>query len=212
MKNIIIVCAGEYGREAMDIIYLCNLHAQETGKEQPYHVIGFIDDNLQASAGKDYNIPVIGRISDWKPTGDETYMIGAAIPQTKAKLASILKQRGCRFETLIAPWSRVSEDCEIGEGCFITAYSISAGVKLGDFVNINGSMITPGAVIDDYSTTTGFTVVEAARVGKRVFIGSHAVVSSGVKIGDDAKISAGSIVVNDVKAGETVFGVPARSI
>ena len=130
----------------------------------------------------------------------------------KTKLTHILKQRGCRFETLIAPWSFVSEECEIGEGCFVSAYSISAGVKIGNFVNINGSMITPGAVIDDYSTITGMAVVEAAKVGKNVFVGSHAVITQGVTIGDYAQVSVGSIVTKDVRPGSTVFGVPAQEI
>lgn len=212
MKNIIIVCAGTYGREALSIIQAHNRIADISGKNQPYNLLGFIDDNLEALVDTDISISVIGKISDWKPIKDEVYVIGASSPMLKVELTTLLKARGCRFETLIAPWSIVSEDVELGEGCFITAHSISAGVKLGNFVNINGAMITPGAVIDDYSTITGFAVVEAAKIGKRVFVGSHAVVSSGVNVGDDAQISVGSIVNNDVETGTTVFGVPAEVI
>ena len=212
MKDIIIVCAGTYGKEALWMIETHNLFADNQHMERPYHLLGFIDDNLEAFHGTDIQEPIIGRISDWTPKGDEYYVIGTSSPGLKEKLTTLLKGRGCRFETLIAPWSMVSADCEMGEGCFITAYSISAGVKLGNFVNINGSMIAPGAVIDDYSTITGFSVVEAAHVGKRVFVGSHAVIPSGITVGDDAQISVGSIVKKDVEAGTMVFGVPAEVI
>ena len=212
MKDIIVVCAGTYGREAIAIIHSLNRRADRLGEEHPYRLLGVIDDNLEAFAGTGITVPIIGKISDWKPIGDEVYVIGSAFPALKIKLSTLLQERGCRFETLIAPWSAVSEDVEMGEGCFITAHSVSAGVKLGNFVNLNGAMITPGAVIDDYSTITGFAVVEAATVGKRVFVGSHAVITSGVHIGDDAQVSVGSIVQSDVKPGTTVFGVPAEEI
>lgn len=212
MKDIIIVCAGTYGTEVLSVIDAINLQLRLKGQEEKYNVIGFLDDNPNALDGKDVKIPIIGKISDWQPKGNEVYAIGAAFPKVKEKLATMLKERGCRFETLIAPWSIVSDYCSLGEGCFITAYSISAGVTLGDFVNINGSSICAGSVIGDYCTTTGFTVVDNATIGKRVFIGSHAVVVPGVTVGDDAQVSVGSIVTSDVEKGTTVFGVPAAQI
>ena len=199
MKKIIIVCAGAFGKEVYSVIVSINKKSEKLGKEKPYEVLGFIDDNPNALKESNINIPIIGRISDWKPIGDEVYAIGAAFSETKIKLVKMLKARGCRFETLIAPWSIVSKDCIMGEGCFITAYSISTGVKLGDFVNVNGSMICPGSQIGDFSTTTGFTVVDNAIIGKSVFVGSHTVISPGVRVGDGAKVSVGSIVCNDVE-------------
>lgn len=212
MKDIVIVCAGAYGREVLSVIDAINYEDKIRGRDKSYRILGFIDDNMNALDGTEIKIPIIGKISDWKPLGDEVYAIGAAFSDLKLKLTTLLKDRGCRFETLVAPWSIVSGDCKMGEGCFITAYSISSGVELGNFVNINGSMLCPGTFIDDYSTTTGFTVVDNARIGKRVFVGSHAVIAPNVVVGDDARISVGSIVTEDVKEGTTVFGVPAQQI
>lgn len=212
MKDIIIVCAGSFGKEIYTIVKAINRKARAEGREEEYRILGFLDDNPKALEGSGYPEKIIGSISDWHPVGDEVYALGAAFAGVKIKLAELLKSRGCRFETLVAPWSLVSEDCVMGEGCFITAYSISAGVVIGDFVSVMGSMLCPGARIDDYSTTTGFTVVENATIGKGVFVGSHAVIASGVHVNDFAQVSAGSIVQNDVKEGSTVFGVPAVEI
>ena len=211
MKDIIIVCAGTYGLEVLSVIEAINVENKKQGRDG-YNILGFIDDNPNALEGKDIKYPIIGSISEWQPSGNEVYAIGAAFGELKTKLVSLLKERGCSFETVIAPWSMVSPYCTMGEGCYITAYSISAGVKLGDFVNVNASLLTPGTVIDDYSTTTGFTVVDNAKIGKRVFVGSHAVIQPGVIVNDDAKITAGSIVTEDVPGGATVFGVPAKII
>lgn len=212
MKDIIIVCAGAYGLELLSVIRAINDAQKKISGEPTYRVLGFIDDNLSALDDKNIPYNILGRIADWTPKENELYVIGAAFPKVKEKLSNLLKGRGCRFETIIAPWSIVSPECSIGEGCFITAYSISAGVKLGNFVNINASMICPGSVIDDYSTTTGFSVVDNAKVGKRVFIGSHAVISPHVSVGDGANISVGSIVMEDIPANATVFGCPAVQI
>lgn len=212
MKDIIIVCAGCYGMEAYTIIESLNDIARRRGSEVPYHVLGFIDDKDVDMSEFGIREKVIGPIHGWKPIGDEVYAIGAAQPGVKEKLATLLKAEGCRFETLIAPWSIVSPNVSLGEGCMITAYSISSGARLGSFVNINGSMICAGAEIGDYTTTTGFTVVERAIVERSVFIGSHAVIKEGVRVGEKANISAGSIVTEDVQPGALMFGVPAEAI
>ena len=211
MKNIVIVCAGSTGKEIYTVLNSINKEALLLGKTPPYQILGFLDDNIDALKDSDINVPIIGRISDWKPMDNEVYTIGA-LGKIKRIIVNELKERGCRFETIVAPWSIVSSDCKMGEGCFITAYSISAGVTLGNFVDVLGSMLCPGTVVGDFTTTTGFTVVDNAIIGKEVFIGSHAVISPGVYIGDAAKVSAGSIVCENVKPGSTVFGVPAVEI
>ncbi len=210
MKDIVIICAGGFGVEALAFIRSLNEQARKEEREAPYRVLGFLDDNADTLKGKNIDYPILGSISDWTPKGGERYVLGASGPAAKEKLASMLKARGCEFETIIAPWSVVAPSAVIGEGCLISAYRIASGVTLGRFVNAAGSMLCAGARIGDYSTVTGFSVVENAAVGRRVFIGSHAVVPDGVTVGDDVTISAGSIVMNDLPDGAKVFGCPAR--
>lgn len=212
MKDIIVVCAGAFGHEVLSVIHAINLQAVKNGLGKKYNVLGFIDDNPNDLDGKNESVSIIGKISDWQPIGDEVYTLGISSPALKEKITRKLKEKGCKFETLIAPWSLVSNHCKMGEGCFITAYSISAGVTLGDFVGIHASMICPGTTVGDYSTTTGFAVVDDAKIGKRVFVGSHVVIMPGVTVGDDVQVSVGSIVRENIPAGSTVFGVPAVRI
>lgn len=48
------------------------------------------------------------------------------------------------------------------------------------------------------------------RIGKRVWIGAHAVLLPGVTVGDDAVVAAAAVVRRDIPAGEVWGGVPAR--
>lgn len=50
------------------------------------------------------------------------------------------------------------------------------------------------------------------KIGKRVMIGANCTVLAGVKIGDDASISAMSLVNRDIPAGEKWGGVPVKKL
>lgn len=49
-------------------------------------------------------------------------------------------------------------------------------------------------------------------IGKRVWIGANATVTSGVTIGNNSVVAAGAVVTKDVPANVVVGGVPARII
>lgn len=201
MKDLVIVCAGGFGRE---VYYM----AKSIGK---WNIKGFIDDNLHALDGVNIALPIIGTIKDWVPSDNEVFALGVSNPKTKEVIVGIMKAKGAEFETLIAPHSRVIETSTIGEGSIISG-SIGDCVKIGNFVNVMGSMIGQDSEIGDFSTTTGYTNIASAKLGKRVFVGSHAVVLNGKKVGDDAFICAGSICFSNVKAGTKVFGNPAKKM
>ena len=48
-------------------------------------------------------------------------------------------------------------------------------------------------------------------IGRRVFIGSNAVIIPSRSIGDDAYIGAGSVVITNIKQSVKVLGNPAKN-
>lgn len=203
MKKLIIVGAGGFGCEALSVAEALNIANKE------WDILGFIDDTKEIGKEVFRGYKVIGSISEWTPKENEYFSIGISSPKGKEIVYNLLKSKGAKFATLISPGVYIPKEMEIGEGCLITLAWLGNNVKIGKCVNIHGSMIG-GAFIDDFSTTTGFTNIAGATIGKRVFVGSHAVVLNGVKVGDDAYVCAGSVVFTKVKAGVKVIGNPAK--
>ena len=94
---------------------------------------------------------------------------------------------------------------EAGPGLRIwhgTGLVVHANVRLGSDVTLrhNTTLGARGEEID----------APAPILGDRVNVGAGAIILGDHKIGDDAVIGAGSVVVDDVPAGATVVGNPAR--
>lgn len=207
MKDLIIVGAGGFGREALYLALVINRHNPQ------WNIKGFIDDNQKALDAVRCDYPIIGKISEWQPKPNEVFAMGIASPKAKEKLSKSLIERGAEFVTLIHPRAVIQPFTHVGIGSIIGhSASIGDNVAIGNFVNIMGSMIGQDSIIGDYSTTTGFTNVASAKIGKRVFIGSHAVILNHLTVGDDAYICAGSIVFSKVKPGTKILGYPAKKI
>jgi len=49
-------------------------------------------------------------------------------------------------------------------------------------------------------------------VGDNVFVGAGARILGGIRVGDDAVIGANAVVIDDVPAGATVVGIPAKAV
>jgi len=86
---------------------------------------------------------------------------------------------------------------KVGIGCILNANAVvDYEASLGDYVYLgSGAVVSPNAVVED-----------------EVFIGASATIAGPVKIGKGARIGAGSVVIEDVEAGATVFGNPAKPL
>jgi len=81
----------------------------------------------------------------------------------------------------------IGETTEIGDDCLIYQ-----GVTLGGTGNEKGK--------------------RHPTLGNRVVVGTGAKVLGGIRVGDDVKIGAGSVVVHPVPDGATVVGIPGRVV
>jgi UDP-2-acetamido-3-amino-2,3-dideoxy-glucuronate N-acetyltransferase len=138
-----------------------------------------------------------------------------------ARIASFTSLYGCRIgaESRIGPFVEIQRGASVGARCKIQSHTfICAGVEIGDEVFVGHGVVfvndkrprattSAGALQTDGDWELLHTVVE-----RGASVGSGAVVLGGVRVGAGALIGAGAVVTNDVTAGATVMGVPARVV
>ena len=129
-------------------------------------------------------------------------------------------------------------DSIIGEKCFVGSNSLvrsgselKTEAKVGNLVEIKNSVIGSGSQISHFSymgdatvgdnvnigagtVTCNYDGIEKHRtvIGDGALIGSNTMLIAPVKIGNSARTGAGAVVRSDVRSGETVVGVPAKSL
>jgi len=183
-------------------------------------VLCFIDDDKKKYGQKINGIPVFDLEKTKRLYPEIKVIFGIGNPGTKEILATKVKKEGLDFDLLIHRSVDMSEWVEIKEGSIICSGSIlTTNIKIGMHVHINlNCTIGHDVVLGDYTTLSpGVHISGCVVCGKRVFVGSGAVVANGTQIkpviiGDDAIIGAGSVVLDDVPDGALVAGVPARII
>lgn len=208
MKDILILGAQGFGREVLQWIKDIN------SVSPTWNIKGFLDDDMSALAGYDCGYSILGTIRDWIPSENEEFVFAIASPKIKQQIAELLKAKGAKFAKVVHPSSIVGEFCNIGEGLVVTPRAkISPNVTIGDFVTVLGCGIGHDAVIGSYSTICGYAAISGHVVlGQRVFVGTSAVVAPSRKVGDDAFICMGSMVMTNIKSGTRVIGNPARKM
>jgi acetyltransferase-like isoleucine patch superfamily enzyme len=95
--------------------------------------------------------------------------------------------------------------------------SAAALIEIGDDVTLSRGVVITDHV-HDYRHVD-MSVLDAPlskpmpiRIGRRSFVGAHAMIGPGVQIGEHAMVAANSVVVNDVPPYAIAVGNPARAV
>lgn len=208
-KIIIIYGASGFGREVAWLVENCH-----DGRV----VACFIDDD-EKKQGTDLNdIPILSLEQAVEQHPDAKVVGGIGNPRIRELLMNKAAARGFGFDTLVHPRVEISKWVEMGIGAVICAGNIlTTNILLGAHVQINlDCTIGHDVVLNDYTTLApGVHVSGCVQCGKRVYIGTGAVIINGTEecpltIGNDVIVGAGAVVNKSVSNGITVVGVPAR--
>lgn len=187
MKGIVIIGAGGFGREVLEIIRDINKIKEE------WTILGFVDDSPHFKDQVLNNYPVLGD-SDWLLEYAKNKEIFAviAIGDSSIREKLVLKIGSIvQFANLIHPSAMITDTVKMGVGNIITAGCIvSVNIEIGNHVIINlHSTIGHDCVLDDYcSIMPGVNVSGTVHLEKGVFLGT------GVKILQNKTIGAKTII------------------
>lgn len=214
-KRIVIYGAGGFGREVAWLIEDCN--REEPGR---YEIACFIDDNAAYQGARVNQIPVYSLPDAADRFAGAVVVGGIGNPKVRESLMMKAERSGFRFESIVHPRVERSQWIDMGTGVLICAGNIlTTNIVLAAHVQINlGCTIGHDVVMGDFATLApGVHVSGCVQIGKRVYIGTGAVLLNGTSenpiiIGDDVTIGAGACVTKSVAAGLTVVGVPAKPL
>jgi len=202
MRDLFIVGAGGFGREAVWTVERINKAAQ-----QPlWNVIGFADDDPAKAAGNFEGYPMLGNCA--KASKDfPGASVFVAIGDNAIRENVYRQLRGHDFPALIDPSAQVSPTTEFRHGTYIACEAVvSVGTEIGKFVIINARAgVGHDSKVGDFSNISpGVSLSGHTVVGDHVFMGANSCTAPSVTVGAGATVVCGTPVLANVEPGTTL--------
>jgi sugar O-acyltransferase (sialic acid O-acetyltransferase NeuD family) len=211
LKTVVIVGAGGFGREVLEIFNDCNKVYEE------WDVLGFVDDDVDLHDKVFNGYPVLGNI-EWLGQAKRTN-VGCVCAvgncASRKRIVEKLHRMGINFYRVIHPSVIISESVEMGHDVIICAGSIlTVDIKIGDHVHIDTNCtVAHDAVLENYCRLgPGVRMSGETHLREGVYVGTGATLIQQVSVGKWTTIGAGAAVINNIPANVVVVGVPARTV
>lgn len=181
-------------------------HAREVAAQTKKECVFFVDDKYANQEAKSIN--------DFDPS---QYMIIVAVANCdeRKKIVERLPKE-TRYYTFIHPTALLMDkNIEIGEGCFIGAYSVlTCNIKLGKHSILNrGNQIGHDSIIGEYfSAMPGAIVSGNVKIGNLCYLGTNSTIIEKKELCDQVTIGANAVVVKNINQSGTYVGVPTKKI
>lgn len=209
MKHLYIIGARGCGRETYGLFKECESLLGDI------ECSGFLDDNKEGLDDFEGYPPIVSSVEEYIPKVDDVFVCALGDPKWIKHYTSIIEGKGGKFISIISPLASIGQNSIVGDGCIINKYAlISSDVKLGNHVYM-GVFTDFGhdVVVGDYCHIGAYTflgggvhIEDCVTAHPRVNVLPHK------KIGEGATLGASSVVIRNVAAGITVFGIPAKKI
>ena len=209
MKNLVIVGARGFGREVSQAILDCR------GYGRDFVLKGYLDSNAAALDGFDGYAPILSAPEDYAIQQDDVFFIALGDVVWRKRYADLITAKGGEFLTLLHNEAHVGKNVVVGAGSFI---SRGASLSVDITVGCHTFIIDHTAVGHDWWIGDFCHLSDSVLLGGGVRLGNSVTLHPGVKIaphkrlGDSCIVGIGSVVIQNVRSGVTVFGNPAQRV
>ena len=199
MQKIVIFWTGDL---AQRIFYYL--------KNSEDEVVAFSANKSNIESDKLLGLPVVGfeNVEKEYPPEEFSMFIALAYSEMNKKRRKFFdeaKNKGYELYSYIHPSTKIWDEFEMGENCFILAENIiQPFVKIGDNVLIgSNNLISHNTIIEDNCfLTSNITLGGHITIGANSFVGLSATINQRVKIGEECIIGAGTLITKDVNDKE----------
>ena len=233
-RSMMLVSNDDDGRGINDLIQLADVEKIVRGRTNEFHMKNgvkiqdpsstYIDVDVEI--GFDTQIGAGSHIGTGSKIGCNV-TVGSNTKIIRSQIADSAVVDGARVVDSI-----IGEKCFVGSNSLVRSGSeLKTEAKVGNLVEVKNSVIGSGSQISHFSymgdatvgqnvnigagtVTCNYDGIEKHRtvIGDGALIGSNTMLIAPVKIGNSARTGAGAVVRSDVCSGETVVGVPAKSL
>lgn len=170
-----------------------------------------LDDDRSRWGRQILGLPIAGPIADALDDPDALVLLAIGDNRARARMAASAR---CTFvPALVHPSAIVHPSVSLGLGTVVFAGAIvQPDSRLGEHVIVNtGASIDHDCAIGDCAhIAPGARLSGGVTIGEGCLLGIGSAAIPGVTIGSWTVVGAGAAVVNDLPAGCTAVGVPAR--
>ena len=207
--NLLVYCAGGFGREVAEI-------AQRINAAHPrWDEIAFIDDQADCKSAGAFEIYNMTSALEKFGASQMEAVIANGEPYVRKVLLAKLEAWNICLATLVDRTAVVSQTASIGVGSVIfpNCYVSSQAVIGRNVAIVAGSMVGHDSRLGENCTISGHVNIGGAcKIGCETYIGMGAQLKEKTSVGSGAIIGMGSIVFADVPDEVIAMGNPCRPL
>ncbi len=203
MKNIVIIGAGDLGKEVVWLI-------EDINKRKPeYLILGFLDNDPKKIGGEFYGYKVLGKDEDLETIAEMT-PLSAIIAIQDGRVRKKIVDRHSRFdhwESIIHPTAVIAQSSSIGKGSIVfPQVTISVDTKIGDFalLYIHSTVCNDCEISDFVSVMSGASISERAIIGSECFLAAGCTVYPHKTLGNRVEVGVEATASKDYADGSEV--------
>jgi sugar O-acyltransferase (sialic acid O-acetyltransferase NeuD family) len=207
MSTLVVVAASGLAREALAVPGALDAHD---------HVV-IVDDDPGRWGGEHAGFPVLeGGLDRVTTVQDSEVLVCVGSGRGRRAVVRRLAALGVdRYASVRHPSVSMPPGCTVGPGSILLAgVVLTCDVRVGrHVVAMPHVTLTHDDVVEDFATLcAGVTLGGTVTVCEAAYLGMGSSVREGVVVGSDATLGMGAALLDDLPAGETWAGVPARAL